>query len=220
MGKTAVVAGSTGLVGSHLVKILAASKEYEAVIAIVREKSSFIHEGVITIEVNYNRLHDFVEAIKADDVYCCLGTTMKKAGSKANFYQVDYTYPLELAKIAELNHSTQFHIITAAGSNSKSTFYYNRVKGDIENAILKLNIPNVNIYRPSLLLGDRNEKRVGEQIGAVLAKLANPLLIGRLRRYRAIQAKTVAQAMFKVSQSNMEGAHIYESDKIQELGQA
>lgn len=219
MPKTAVVAGSTGLVGNQLVQILAQSQEYEAVIALVRKGSNIIYDGVFTVEVDYQRLSDFAENLQADDVYCCLGTTMKKAGSKASFYLVDHTFPFELAKIAEKNKSTRYNIVTASGANSESLFYYNRVKGDVEKDIMKLNIPNINIFRPSLLLGNRSEKRVGEQVGAVLAKLINPLLLGRLRRYRAINGADVAKAMYRVNQLDTSGIHIYESDKIQEISQ-
>lgn len=219
MPKTAVVAGSTGLVGNHLIQILAQSHEYEAVIALVRKGSNIIYDGVFTVEVDYQRLADFAENLQADDVYCCLGTTMKKAGSKASFYQVDYTFPFELAMIAGKNGSARFNIVTASGANSASLFYYNRVKGDIEKAIMKLNIPNINIFRPSLLLGNRSEKRMGEQVGAVIAKLMNPVMLGRLRRYRAIKGADVAKAMYRVSQLDKTGAQIYESDKIYEISQ-
>jgi uncharacterized protein YbjT (DUF2867 family) len=219
MPKTAVVAGSTGLVGNHLIQILAQSHEYEAVIALVRKGSNVIYDGVFTVEVDYHRLADFAENLQADDVYCCLGTTMKKAGSKASFYQVDYTFPFELAMIAGKNGSARFNIVTASGANSASLFYYNRVKGDIEKAIMKLNIPNINIFRPSLLLGNRSEKRMGEQVGAVIAKLMNPVMLGRLRRYRAIKGADVAKAMYRVSQLDKTGAQIYESDKIYEISQ-
>ena len=220
MGKTAIVAGSTGLVGKHLVQILAESQEYESVIALVRKGSNFIHEGVFTIEVDYDNLSEYSEDLKAEDVFCCLGTTMKKAGSKENFYKVDYTYPLKLAKVAEKNNSIQFNIITASGAHSKSMFYYNRVKGDVEAAISNLDIFNINIFRPSLLLGERKEKRGGEQIGAALFKLVKPLMLGPIRRYRAIRGDIVAKAMFRVNQNHSDGIHYFESDRIQEIGQS
>lgn len=218
MSKTAIVAGSTGLVGKHLVQILAKSHEYESVIALVRKGSNFIHDGVFTVEVDYNQLADFEDELKGNDVFCCLGTTMKKARTKDNFYKVDYTFPLELAKVAEKNNSRRFNIITASGASSKSMFYYNRVKGDIESAISNLKIPCINVFRPSLLLGDRNEKRTGEQIGAVLFKMINPLMTGPLKKFRAIKGEVVANAMFKVNQQHTEGIHIFDSDKIQEIG--
>jgi uncharacterized protein YbjT (DUF2867 family) len=219
MPKTALIAGSTGLIGKHLIKILADSLEYEAVIALVRKGSNFIHDGVFTVEVDYDKLSEYSEELKADDVFCCLGTTMKKAGSKDNFYKVDFTYSLSLAKIALINGSAQFNIITASGANADSMFYYNRVKGDIEKAISRLEIPNVNIFRPSFLIGARDEKRTGEQIGGAISKVLNPILIGRFRKYRSIKASVVAKAMFLVNQRHLKGIHIYESNRIQEIGQ-
>lgn len=218
MIKTAVVAGSTGLVGEHLVKCLAQSTEYEAVTAVVRKGSSKIYEGAFTVEVDYDRLSDYSEELKADVVFCCLGTTLRKAGSRSGFYTVDYTFSLELAKIAAKNKSTQFNIITASGANSKSLIYYSRVKGEIEKAIVKLGIPNINIFRPSLLLGARTEKRKGEIIGARIAKLLNPLMVGRLKKFRAIQAAEVANAMLNVSLMEQDGVRIFESDAIHILG--
>ena len=220
MPKTALVAGSTGLVGKQLVKILAASHEYEAVIALVRKGSNFIHDGVFTVEVDYEKLSEYSEDLKADDVFCCLGTTMKKAGSKDNFYKVDFTYPLELAKVAKKNGSQQFNIITSSGANADSKFYYNRVKGNIEKALSRVKIPTVNIFRPSFLIGIRDEKRAIETLGAVVSKLLNPVMVGRFRKYRSIKASVVAMAMFKVNQKHLQGIHIYESNRIQEIGQS
>jgi len=219
MPKTAVVAGSTGLVGKQLVEILESSREYEAVVALVRKGSNFIHDRVFTVEVDFDHLEKYASDLKAEDVFCCLGTTMKKAGSKENFYKVDYEYPLKLARIAEQNNSDKFNIISATGADSTSAFYYSRVKGDIEKAISELNIPTINIFRPSLLIGNRDEKRKGEEIGAVVAKILNPVLIGRFRKYRAIEALMVARAMLNVNQKPAEGIHIFESNRIQELGQ-
>jgi len=219
MPKTAVVAGSTGLVGKKLVQILASSQEYEAVIALVRKGSNFIHDRVFTVEVDYEQLDHFAADLIADDVFCCLGTTMKKAGSKENFYKVDFSYPLKLAEIAEKNKSRRFNIITANGADSNSTFYYNRVKGDIETAVSRLNIPTINIFRPSLLLGNRDDKRTAEKIGAVLSKVLKPVLVGRFKKYRAIEASAVAMAMYRVNQRDARGIHIFESNRIEELGQ-
>lgn len=220
MSKTAIVAGSTGLVGSELIQVLAASQEFEAVTALVRKGSNCIYDGVFTVEVDFDNLWEFREDLKGDDIFCCLGTTMKKAGSKESFRKVDFSYALELAKIAEKNGSSRFHIITAAGANSKSFFFYNRVKGEVERAISRLDIAGINIYRPSLLLGNRQEKRIGEKIGASMAKILDPLMIGKLKRYRGIDAKIVARAMHNVSKMDIDGIHIFESERIRELGNA
>jgi len=219
MSGIALVAGGTGLVGSHLVNLLVKTKTFDEVKILVRKGSSFQMNGVTIIDVDYDRLMDFERFLKADVVFCCLGTTIKKAGSKENFHRVDFDYPLELAKISLKNGARQYNIVTAGGANSKSLFFYNRVKGDIEKSLINLEFQNLNIFRPSLLLGSRSEKRLGEDIGAVVAKVINPILLGKMRKYRAIHAETVARSMLNISTKNQNGVHIVESDTIQKLGQ-
>jgi len=219
MSKTAVVAGSTGLVGKQLVKILADSGEYDSVIALVRKGSNFIHDDVFTVEVDFRNLAEQSDELQGEDVFCCLGTTMKKAGSKERFYEVDHTFPLELAHIVKMNGCRQFSIITAAGADKKSLFYYNRVKGQVETALKDLSFESIHIFRPSVLMGERDEKRRGEQLVAILTKVLNPLLVGPLRKLRAIKAEVVARAMYHANQRRKPGIHIYESNEIQRLGQ-
>lgn len=218
MSKTALVAGGTGLVGRHLVDLLVKAKEFDEIKVLVRKGSTKQFEGTSILEVEYDHLSELKNQLIADVVFCCLGTTMKKAGSKEQFHRVDFVYPYELARLSKENGSGQFNIITASGANSGSTFYYNRVKGEIENALGKLDIPSINIFRPSLLLGDRDENRMGEKIGAVIAKVINPLLLGGLKKYRAIQAETVARAMVHISLEGRKGVHIFPSDVIEEMG--
>lgn len=220
MTKTALVAGGTGLVGAHLIDYLIQSTDYSEVKILIRKGSKYHNSQVTLIEVDYDQLFDYGNFLHADVVFCCLGTTMKKAGSKEQFYKVDFTYPYELANISLKNGSQQFNIITASGANSKSLFYYNRVKGDVEKAISELEFQNFNIFRPSLLLGERNEQRVGEQAGAFLAKIINPFLVGKLRNYRAIQAEIVARAMVNISLENLKGIQIIQSDAIQVSGES
>lgn len=220
MSKTAIVAGGTGLVGRHLVDLLVAAKEFDKIIVLVRKGSTHQFKGVTVLEIDYDHLSDFSSQLCADAVFCCLGTTMKKAGSKEQFYKVDFTYPHELAMLALENGSRQFNIVTASGANPESMFYYNKVKGGIENALSNLEFHNINILRPSLLLGQRDEQRVGEKIGAAIAKVINPLMVGRLKKYRAIQAETVARAMVKVSLENREGLQILPSDVLKVYGEA
>ncbi len=218
MSKIALVAGGTGLVGSHLVELLADSKEYSEIKVLVRKGSSVANKKVNIVEIDYDRLSEYESQLQADAVFCCLGTTMKKAGSKAAFEKVDYTYPLELAKVSKIHGTKQFHLITAMGANPKSKIYYNQVKGEIEEAIGKLNFENLNIYRPSLLLGERKEQRFGEKVGAFLSWILKPFFIGSFKKYRAIHARVVARAMVNISMENLEGNHIFLSDAIQEQG--
>lgn len=218
MSITAIVAGGTGLVGGHLVDLLINSKDYADIAVVVRKGSSYKKEGILIIDVDYDNLMDYEDSLKADVIFCCLGSTIKKAGSKEKFRQVDFSYPLELAKIALKNESKQFNIVTAGGANSSSMFFYNRVKGEVEEALSELGIESLNIFRPSLLLGKRKEQRFGEEIGAVISKVVNPLLVGSLRKYRAIQAETVAKAMLQVSLKSASDCKTYESDNIQKIG--
>jgi uncharacterized protein YbjT (DUF2867 family) len=218
MNKIALIAGGTGLVGRHLVDLLVEANEFEEIKVLVRKGSKHQFKGVSVLEVDYDHLSESKSQLIADVVFCCLGTTMKKAGSKEQFRRVDFTYPYELAKLSHENGCKQFNIITASGANSNSMFYYNRVKGEVEAAISEIKFKSVNIFQPSLLLGERDEERMGEKAGEVLAKVINPFLIGGFKKYRAIQAKTVAYAMLAISLESKSGVHILPSDLIQKLG--
>lgn len=218
MSKTALIAGGTGLVGRHLVDLLVEAKEFDEVKVLVRKGSTHQFKGVSILEVDYDHLSDYKNQLRAEALFCCLGTTMKKAGSKEQFQRVDLTYPYELAMFSLENGSQQFNIITASGANSESMFYYNKIKGEVENAISKLGFQNINIIRPSLLLGQREEQRIGEKVGAAIAKVINPILMGGLKKYRAIQAETVARAMVNVSLENRKGLQIIPSDELQVYG--
>lgn len=219
MLKTALVAGGTGLVGEILIDKLILGKDYSEVKVVIQKGRCYNYHRVSIIEVDYDRLSDYKSELKADVVFCCLGAIMKTAGSKEQFHKVDFTYAFELAKIAQENKCEQFNIITASGANSKSMFFYNRVKSEIEEAISQLDLTSVNIFRPSLLLGVRYEYRPGERIWGIAAKIINPLLFGKFKKYRAIQAEIVAGAMVKVSLENQKGILIIESDIIQGYGQ-
>jgi uncharacterized protein YbjT (DUF2867 family) len=152
--------------------------------------------------------------VVADDVFCCLGTTMKKAGSRSEFYKVDFNYPLQIAKAALSNQAKRFAIVSAMGANSSSLIYYNRVKGEIEGSLKQLNFESLLIFRPSLLVGERNEQRFGEKMGERLSKMLNPLIPAK---YQAIEAQKVANAMVLITASNVKGNLVYESDILQEF---
>lgn len=219
MSKSVLIAGGTGLIGTHLINCLIDNEEYPEIKVLVRRGSNYHNSGVAIIEVDFDELSNVSRLLEADVVFCCLGTTMKQAGSKEQFYKVDFSYPLDLAKITKANGCEQFNIVTASGANAKSIFFYNRVKGEVEDALGILNFKKLNIFRPSLLLGKRNKQRTGEQIGEIVARILNPFLIGRLKKIRAIQAKVVAKAMVNMSLENHEGIRIISSDIIQANGQ-
>ncbi|MFN4144943.1 MAG: oxidoreductase [Runella sp.] len=211
--RTALLVGASGLVGSHVLSELLASEKYSKVKAVTRSPLARKHNKLTNHILNFNKL-ELSSELKADDVYCCLGTTIKKAGSKEAFYQVDYTYPYEVARAALAQGAKRFAIVTAMGADSKSSIFYNRVKGDIEMALRQLDYETLLIFRPSLLLGERSETRVGEKIGEKLSQLFRPVIPAK---YRAIEAQKVAKAMVSITSSNLKGILVYESDVLQEF---
>ena len=218
MSKFALLLGASGLVGGHCLQRLLNDTAYGKVIALVR-KPLPLHDPQLEQQVvDFSDLQNYAHLLKAHDVFCCLGTTIKKAGSQAAFRQVDFTYPVEIAKIAAANGAEQFLIVTALGANPASRIFYNRVKGEVEAAIAPLAFRAVHIFRPSLLLGKRQEIRLGEKIGERVAKIFSFLFAGPLRKYRPIAARTVAAAMIAVAKRNLAGVNTYESDQIQALG--
>ncbi|QDA59465.1 NAD-dependent epimerase/dehydratase family protein [Hymenobacter jejuensis] len=216
--KTALIAGATGLVGSTLLPLLLASERYAKVITVGRRPLPLVHPKLEQRVMDLDQLEENRLGLIADDVYCCLGTTMRQAGSKEAFYKVDYLYVVKLAAITAGNFAAQFLVVSAMGADAESRIYYNRVKGEMEDAVRQTPFRVIHIFRPSLLLGERREKRLGEQIGFVLMKLLNPLLLGPLRKYRAVPAAAVARAMIRAAAEDGGGVRVHLSDEIAESG--
>jgi uncharacterized protein YbjT (DUF2867 family) len=216
--KTALIAGATGLVGKACLYQLLENNEYSRVVALVRRPIAIKHPKLHQVIVDFDNLEKHKSEIVADAVFCCLGTTIKVAGSQENFRKVDHDYPLAIATIAFNNGATQFLLVSALGANKNSSIFYNRVKGEIESAIIQLGYPTVNIFRPSLLLGHRNQFRLGEMIGKIVMRVVRILLIGPLSKYKAIADITVAKAMVRISLNNETGIHIYPNNMIQKIG--
>jgi uncharacterized protein YbjT (DUF2867 family) len=216
-GKTALILGASGLVGKELTKILIQKNTYEKIFLLVRRPIEIIDPVCEPHLVDFNELHNHKELFHVSDVFCCLGTTIKKAKTKEAFRKVDFDYPVEAAKLAYEGGAENFLIITAMGANSKSHFFYNQVKGDVEETLKRINLPSLHIFRPSLLLGDRGEFRLGEKIAEKASALINVVMVGPLRSYKAIEAKNVAAAMAEVALLNKKGVHIYPSQEIEQL---
>ncbi|GAB2957539.1 oxidoreductase [Hymenobacter coalescens] len=212
--KVALIAGASGLVGSQLLPLLLSCGRYAKVISIGRRQLSLVHPRLEQRVVDFDRLEDHRLSLIADDVYCCLGTTMRQAGSREAFYQVDFLYVVKLAALTAANFAAQFMVVSAMGADVASAFYYSRVKGDMEAAVRQAPFRAIHIFRPSLLLGSRPEKRLGEQLGAALLRLVSPLLLGPLRRYRGIDAQVVAQGMLNAAYQEGGGVRVYLSDEI------
>jgi len=218
MNRTAIVVGTTGLVGSELLKILLESDYYRTVVSLARKYQEVKNEKLVQYIIeDYDQLDEFEELIAADDIYCCLGSTMKKAGSKEAFRKVDYEYPLNIARLASMNDSNQFFLVSALGADKDSKFFYNRVKGEVEESIKEISFKGIHIFRPSLLLGNRDKSRSSESTAIVFGKAFSFAMVGPFKKYRPIKARVVANGMLKAAQKNTEGIHVYESDRIKTL---
>jgi len=196
MASNALVAGATGLVGRELVSQLAESKLYNSVHVLTRRHFNIMHPKIISHVIDFENLEKFKCETAIQDVYVCLGTTIKKAGSQENFKKVDFEYVVTLAKWAKENKVEKFALISSMGANhlSKINFYL-RTKGQVEQALQQWNFKNLIILRPSLLLGEREEFRLAEKISSIIFKPLLPLMMGKMRKYRPVQARNVAAAM-------------------------
>ncbi|MGG3915208.1 NAD-dependent epimerase/dehydratase family protein [Bacillus sp. es.034] len=217
MSKVALIAGATGLVGSYLVDILLKSPEYTKVISFVRRDSGVKHEKLDERIISFDGMK-LLPHEEIDDVFCCLGTTIKKAKTKHAFKKVDYEYPVQLGKLGKAHGAKQYLVISSIGASPESPFFYSKVKGNLEKELKELLYPSLHIFRPSLLLGERQEFRFGEKAGEIFSRAVRPVMVGRLKRYRSIQGKQVAYGMYRaaVGTFNQE-VIIHESEQIQEL---
>lgn len=215
MPRSALVLGATGLVGGHCLQILLREHAYDKVLAWTRKPLPFSHPKLEVRLVDFEHVER--EAPRAQDVFCCLGTTIKQAGSQAAFRKVDFEYPLRCAQLAAAQGGEQFLLVSALGANPQSALFYNRMKGEVEAAIAALPFRAVHILRPSLLLGERAVARAGEKLGEYFFQATAPLWLGPLRRYRPIAASAVAAAMVQLAQQAHVGVQRHESHALQEL---
>lgn len=217
MAKTAIIIGASGLVGNEVLKLLLTDDHFDKVNIFVRKPLSINHPKLEQHAIDFDLIFKSTDLVKGDILFCCLGTTIKTAGSKEEFKKVDYAYPLAFAKIAKQNGVKKFLIISSIGANSTSSNFYLKVKGGIEKELEKLKYESLIIVRPSMLLGDRKEFRLGESIGKIVMKLISILFIGKFNKYKAIEASTVARAMIELSKSNLEGVSVVESDRLMKI---
>jgi uncharacterized protein YbjT (DUF2867 family) len=216
--RTALVAGGSGLVGGHLLRQLLEDPNYDRVTSLVRRQLTLTHKKLVQRVVDFDRLAEVGDFPRVHDVFCCLGTTIRQAGSQDAFRKVDLTYVLELGRMAVRHRASQFLLVTALGADPRSRVFYNRVKGEVEDAVRRLQFDGIHIFRPSLLLGARTQSRPAERVAVVLTPLVGWILMGSLARYRPIKAAVVARAMVRIAREAARGTHVYESDVIRRLG--
>lgn len=214
--RTALVFGSTGLIGNLLVEELVKSDLYSSVKTFVRQSTGVTEHKVEENIVNFSDPGSFISKITGDDIFICLGTTIKKAGSVTNMKKIDRDLPVDIAAAAASNKVKRVAVVSSIGASSSSSNYYLRIKGEMEDGILKLDFKQKAIVRPSMLLGDRKERRAGETVGKVVMKAFNPVLMGKLRKYRAIHGRDVARAMIGILKEAPDKT-IFESDEVQRI---
>lgn len=204
--KTAIIAGASGLIGGHLINLLLNSEEYDTVIALVRKELNISHKKLEQKIVDFNN-PDALK-ISGQDIFCCLGTTIKNAGSEENFRKVDLEYPVALAEATLAAGASNFLVVSSMGAGIRSRFFYSRVKGEMEEEISRLGFLSVGIFRPGMLLGKRKEFRLGELTGKILMQIFSPLIP---KKYRAVQAVKVAETVLNFASKGAKGVSVIEN---------
>lgn len=209
MPRTAVVAGYTGLIGRHLVEQLLREPRYAAVKLVGRREPAQQHAKLETVISELGDLGRLRDRLVADDAFCCLGTTIKAAGSRAAFERVDYHMVVDFARVARAAGAQRFFLVSSLSAHPRSPVYYSRIKGRTEAALREVGFETLHIVQPSLLLGERVEHRAGEALAQRLAPAFNLLLPGPLKKYRAIQAADVATALIELAARERSGVFVH-----------
>lgn len=218
MSKTAIILGATGLTGGLLLKTLLRDERYSEIIVFSRNKCGVKDDKLTEYIVDLFQLEHYKDKFKADEVFCCIGTTKAKTSDKEIYTKIDYGIPVAAASLCKQNGIETFIVISAMGAKKKSKIFYNRTKGKMEAAVLDLNIKHSYIFQPSLISGDREERRFGESIMKFIMAVLKPLLhFEELKRYRPIHPQTIANGMVWVANNDYKSKRI-KSKIIQEIG--
>ncbi len=207
MKKTAIILGATGLTGGYLLDMLLDSDEYDKVKVFTRTSTGKQHPKMEETTCDLLNLQQHAADFTADEVFCCIGTTKAKTPDKRLYHKIDFGIPVAAAELAEANKIASFSVISAIGANKNSRVFYSRTKGEMEEAILQQNIPNILIYRPSIIFGKRKDKRWFENMGLFFTKVLQVFFIGKLQNYKSIHAKDLAQAIY-LGVSNKKGHRV------------
>ena len=214
--KIALLFGASGLVGSHVLSQLISNNNYSKIKLFVRSSIEISDPKIEIIQTDFNNLENHKEDIKGDDCFFCIGTTKKNSPDKNEYKRVELEVPKQIAQIAKSNSVNSFVFISSGYADPKSSGDYLKFKGEVEEELKRLNFSKLGIMRPSFLLGDRKEKRIGEKIGIFVFKLLSPLFVGPLKKMKPIQSATVAKAMIAITQNKVSKT-IFESDEIADL---
>ena len=214
--KTALLFGSSGLIGGHLLNILIQNNNYNKIKIFVRSEPEIKDPKIEIIKVDFNNLKKHIEDIKGDDCFFCIGTTKKNSPDKNEYKKIERDMPVEIAEIAKKNSVNSFIYVSSGFADPENSGSYLRYKGEVEEELKKLNFIKLGIVRPSFLIGNRKEKRFGEKIGIFLFKLFSPFFLGSLKKMKPIHSEKVAKAMIKVANEDIQQS-VFESNEIANL---
>lgn len=212
----AILIGGTGLTGSHLLTYLLNNPLFTEVLSISRQSAGFSHPKLQELIIDLNELAQHRQQLKGDHYFSCLGTTIKKAGSRKKFREVDFAMPYALALIAKFHQGRSFSVISAKGASASSPIFYNQVKGELEEKLRSLDFKTLLIYRPGLLRGERSEQRLAEDLAGKIIKGLAHVIPGKTLSRFTTEAKTLAQVMNENSHQ-YSGVHFFESEDIYSL---
>ncbi len=215
--KTALIAGATGLVGKELLRLLLEDPNYQQIVVFSRRPPETIHPKLTIIEGSLDDLAAYHGKFQADHAFCCLGTTMAQAGSKEAFRKVDFDYVLAFAKLARSCGVERFALVSALGADASSAVFYNKVKGEAEEALQQIHFKHSIILRPSILLGQRNQNRPAEKTAQWVAEKMDFLFVGPLAKYRGVKAVEVAAAALYLCATTDISRRVAENDELHGL---
>lgn len=216
MPKTAIILGASGLTGSILLEKLVNDDRYDCIKLFGRSRLDVDYPKLEQHVVDLFDLAEHAQEFQGDEVYCCIGTTKKKTPDQDQYRKIDFGIPEAAVKLCAQNGISTFSAISSVGANPTSSNFYLKTKGEMEQAVLDQGIKHTYLLRPSLIVGNRGEKRSGEKFSIIMMGLFNPLLFGGLKKYRSIKAETIVDAMIHLANSDSD-QKIYESDEIQGL---
>jgi uncharacterized protein YbjT (DUF2867 family) len=217
MPKTAILLGATGATGSELLQLLLNDSRYDTIKLFSRKASGVSHPKVKEYVIDLFALEQHAADFTGDVVFCCIGTTKAKTPDTDTYYKIDYGIPVAAAALATLNGIRSYIVISALGADKNSGIFYNRTKGQMQEAVLEQSIPKIHIMQPALIVANRPENRLGEKIASAVFKVVNPLLVGSLKKYRSIATGTIARAMIWLDNNSYANV-VVPSDEIQGLG--
>jgi uncharacterized protein YbjT (DUF2867 family) len=213
----AIIFGSTGLIGANILKLLNSSNEFTSITSFVRKRSDITPTKVKEIVTDFQNIEEFKDEFACDVCFISLGTTIKQAGSQEKFKEVDYTLVFNIATLCKNMDVKSVLVVSSLGADPNSSVFYSRIKGEMERDVSKMELNSLYFFRPSLLLGDRKDFRIGEKVGEVISGTFSFFFVGGLKKYKPISAEIVAKAMLRISLLFKTGIHFFESDEISDL---